>query len=103
MQAESMFRYWSLAPDLPVILGRLADLKPTLGLMHGSSFQGDGALQSLEGLRRSLPRPYLTSDARMQPPSLIVSIHAIHPARWPREETQNAQLPCLRTSLVSRA
>jgi hypothetical protein len=43
MEMEATFRYSSLAPDLPVVLGRLADLAPTtLALMHGSSFSGGG-------------------------------------------------------------
>lgn len=38
-----MFRYWSLGPDLPVILARLAELDTsTLALMPGSSFSGNG-------------------------------------------------------------
>jgi flavorubredoxin len=50
METEAMFRYTSLAPDLPLVINRLADLEPrTLALMHGSSFTGDGgaALRSL--------------------------------------------------------
>ncbi|MBW3641597.1 MAG: MBL fold metallo-hydrolase [Actinobacteria bacterium] len=50
MEFEMLFRYSSLAPDLPVIVNRLADLGPTtLALMHGSSFSGDsgGALRHL--------------------------------------------------------
>jgi hypothetical protein len=43
MQMETMFRYSSLGPDLPVTLARLAQLDTsTLALMHGSSFAGDG-------------------------------------------------------------
>ena len=57
MEGESVFRHSSLAPDLPVTLGRLADLNPTtLALMHGSSFTGDGA-----GALRELAEAY---DAR---------------------------------------
>jgi glyoxylase-like metal-dependent hydrolase (beta-lactamase superfamily II) len=41
--AESLFRASSLAPDTAVVMRRLGDLAPTtLGLMHGSSFSGDG-------------------------------------------------------------
>ena len=50
MEAEAMFRYTSLAPDLPLVINRLADLEPTtLALMHGSSFSGPGgaALRTL--------------------------------------------------------
>lgn len=42
--AEEMFLASSLAPDTPVILHKLAALKPkTLALMHGASFNGDCA------------------------------------------------------------
>ena len=45
MEAETMFRYSSLAPDLPVVINRLAELEPTtLALMHGSSFAGKGGV-----------------------------------------------------------
>jgi flavorubredoxin len=43
MEAEAMFRSTSLAPDTAGVMRRLGDLEPTtLGLMHGSSFVGDG-------------------------------------------------------------
>ena len=43
MDFETMFRYSSLAPDLPVVINKLADLEPTtLALMHGSSYSGKG-------------------------------------------------------------
>jgi flavorubredoxin len=44
LEAESMFHYTSLAPDTGAVMRRLGDLAPTtLALMHGSSYQGDGA------------------------------------------------------------
>jgi flavorubredoxin len=43
MVAEDMFHATCLAPDTPSVLRSLGDLEPsTLGIMHGSSFQGDG-------------------------------------------------------------
>ncbi len=43
MEAEGLFRYSSLTPDTAVVMRTLGDLAPaTLGLMHGSSFGGDG-------------------------------------------------------------
>lgn len=44
MEFEAAFEsYNSLAPELPLVLDRLAGLHPTtLALMHGSSFTGDG-------------------------------------------------------------
>jgi len=42
--AEDMFRYSSLNPDMGSTIRGLATLSPrTLGLMHGPSFEGDGA------------------------------------------------------------
>ncbi|WP_374654161.1 MBL fold metallo-hydrolase [Dongia sp.] len=42
--AEDMFKYSSLNPDMGATIRRLADLKPRkLALMHGPSFEGDGA------------------------------------------------------------
>lgn len=52
MDGEAMFRSTSLSPDTTVTLNRLADLQPaTLAVMHGSSYQGDGAaaLRALAG------------------------------------------------------
>jgi flavorubredoxin len=47
-QAEDVFRASCLTPDTGPTMRRLADLAPsTLGLMHGSSFTGDGASQLL--------------------------------------------------------
>jgi flavorubredoxin len=47
-QAEDIFRASCLTPDTGPTMRRLADLAPsTLGLMHGSSFAGDGASQLL--------------------------------------------------------
>src|SRR5262249_26486654 len=43
MAAEDLFHATCLAPDTPSALRALGDLEPsTLGIMHGSSFQGDG-------------------------------------------------------------
>src|SRR3984957_2538112 len=43
MEAEGLFRYSSLSPNTADIMRTLGDLAPlTLGLMHGSSFRGDG-------------------------------------------------------------
>jgi flavorubredoxin len=50
VEAEDLFGYSSLAPGTPATIERLAGLQPrTLGLMHGSSFTGDGeaALRAL--------------------------------------------------------
>ena len=44
IQGEDLFQYSSLAPGMGSAIRRLAPLKPkTLALMHGPSFQGDGA------------------------------------------------------------
>lgn len=44
LAAERLFRATSLAPHTVRTLHALADLRPTtLGIMHGPSFQGDGA------------------------------------------------------------
>ena len=44
MEAETMFRSTSLAPDTASVMRHLGDLAPTtLALMHGSSYHGDGA------------------------------------------------------------
>lgn len=56
MEAEGLFRYSSLTPDTAVVMRTLGDLAPaTLGLMHGSSFRGDGkkALYDLAGAYES--------------------------------------------------
>jgi flavorubredoxin len=43
LAAEGLFHFSSLAPHTAATLRGLGDLRPsTLGLMHGSSFQGDG-------------------------------------------------------------
>ncbi len=42
--AEQAFRAMTMAPSTAVVLEALADLAPArLALMHGSSFEGDGA------------------------------------------------------------
>jgi flavorubredoxin len=44
IETEMIFRYSSLAPDTAPVMRGLGDLAPkTLALMHGSSFNGDGA------------------------------------------------------------
>ncbi len=44
MEAEAIFRATCLAPDTAAVMRRLGDLAPNvLALMHGSSFNGDGA------------------------------------------------------------
>jgi flavorubredoxin len=56
MEAEGLFRYSSLTPDTAVVMRTLGDLAPeALGLMHGSSFRGDGkkALNDLAGAYES--------------------------------------------------
>ena len=51
--AEDLFGYSSLAPSTAATIERLADLGPrTLGLMHGSSFTGDGG-RALRDLARA--------------------------------------------------
>jgi flavorubredoxin len=50
IQGEDLFQYSTLAPGMGSAIRRLAPLEPkTLALMHGPSFQGDGAaaLQAL--------------------------------------------------------
>ena len=43
MEAEGLFRYSSLSPNTADVMRTLGELAPvTLGLMHGSSFRGDG-------------------------------------------------------------
>ncbi|HEU5274168.1 MAG TPA: MBL fold metallo-hydrolase, partial [Xanthobacteraceae bacterium] len=44
IQGEDLFQYSALAPGMGSAIRRLAPLEPkTLALMHGPSFQGDGA------------------------------------------------------------
>jgi flavorubredoxin len=44
LASEAMFHAMTMAPNTKPVLERLAALKPrTLAVMHGSSFQGDGA------------------------------------------------------------
>ena len=50
IQGEDLFQYSALAPGMGSAIRRLASLQPkTLALMHGPSFQGDGA-SALRGL-----------------------------------------------------
>ena len=59
MQCEAMFRASTLAPDTAATIRRLADLGPqTLGLMHGSSFAGDGGA-ALRDLANAYEENYL--------------------------------------------
>lgn len=60
MQAETMFRSTSLAPDTAVVMRRLGDIAPnTLALMHGSSYNGDSA-KALHDLAAAYESQYLT-------------------------------------------
>jgi flavorubredoxin len=60
MDTEAMFRSSSLAPDTAAVMRSLGDLAPTtLGLMHGSSFAGDGA-KALNDLAAAYETRYLT-------------------------------------------
>jgi hypothetical protein len=43
IEAEVLFQAMTRAPGTTSILSRLAVLQPTLALVHGSSFSGDGA------------------------------------------------------------
>jgi flavorubredoxin len=62
MEAEGVFRSTSLAPDTPAVLRRLAELSPvTLALMHGSSFNGDGA-RALHDLADNYEATYLSQS-----------------------------------------
>jgi flavorubredoxin len=57
MEFEEIFQdYNALAPQLPLVLNRLAELNPrTLALMHGSSFSGEGGV-ALRDLARAYER-----------------------------------------------
>jgi flavorubredoxin len=59
MDAEAIFRSTSLAPDTPLVMSRLADLRPnTLALMHGASYNGDCS-QALLDLANAYDERYL--------------------------------------------
>jgi flavorubredoxin len=61
MEGEALFRASSLSPNLPNVLERLADLRPTtLALMHGSTYKGDGAAQ-LRALAQAYDERYLAA------------------------------------------
>jgi flavorubredoxin len=61
MQAETMFRSSSLAPDTAAVMRRLGGLAPnTLALMHGSSYNGDGA-KALDDLAAAYESQLLTA------------------------------------------
>jgi flavorubredoxin len=61
MQAETMFRSSSLAPDTAAVMCRLGGLAPnTLALMHGSSYNGDGA-KALDDLAAAYESQLLTA------------------------------------------
>ena len=60
MEAEAIFRATCLAPDTAAVMRRLGDLAPsTLALMHGSSYNGDGA-KALYDLAAAYESGYLT-------------------------------------------
>jgi flavorubredoxin len=60
MEAEAIFRATCLAPDTPAVMRRLGDLAPkVLALMHGSSFNGDGA-KALYDLAAAYESQYLS-------------------------------------------
>jgi flavorubredoxin len=62
--AEDLFRYSSLNPDMGATIRNLARLAPrTLALMHGPSFQGDGA-SALHALAYDYERR--TSEHRLE-------------------------------------
>jgi flavorubredoxin len=59
MEAEAIFRATCLAPDTAAVIRRLGDLSPNvLALMHGSSFNGDGA-KALYDLAAAYESQYL--------------------------------------------
>jgi flavorubredoxin len=61
MEAEGIFRSSSLAPDTASVMRRLGELRPNvLGLMHGSSFDGDAAV-ALDELADAYETRYLTA------------------------------------------
>jgi flavorubredoxin len=61
MQAETMFRSSSLAPDTAAVMRRLGGIAPTtLALMHGSSYNGDGA-KALDDLAAAYESQLLTA------------------------------------------
>jgi flavorubredoxin len=62
MDAETIFRSTSLAPDTASVMRRLGDLAPNvLALMHGSSFNGDGS-RALYDLASVYESRFLMSD-----------------------------------------
>ncbi len=59
MEAEAMFRASCLAPDTATVMRRLGELAPrTLALMHGSSYEGDGA-EALNALADAYESRYM--------------------------------------------
>jgi flavorubredoxin len=61
MQAETMFRSSSLAPDTAAVMRRLGGIAPnTLARMHGSSYNGDGA-KALDDLAAAYESQFLTA------------------------------------------
>ncbi|MGH9262542.1 MAG: MBL fold metallo-hydrolase, partial [Acidimicrobiales bacterium] len=59
--AETMFRSSSLAPDTAAVMRRLGGIAPnTLALMHGSSYNGDGA-KALDDLAAAYESQFLTA------------------------------------------
>ena len=58
MAAEDAFRATSRTPQTAPIMRSLAELAPrTLALMHGSSYEGDGAAAARAGRRPCRPIP----------------------------------------------
>lgn len=63
LEAEEMFRSMSITPDSVATLHRLASLEPrTLAIMHGSSYEGDGAA-ALRAFADGLARQRLAAAA----------------------------------------
>ena len=59
MEAEAVFRATAMAPDTAAVMRRLGDLAPTtLAVMHGSSYNGDGA-KALSDLASAYEAQYL--------------------------------------------
>jgi flavorubredoxin len=62
IEAETMFRSSSLAPDTAAVMRKLGELAPnTLALMHGSSFSGD-SVNALNELAGAYESRFLTSS-----------------------------------------
>ena len=78
MDAETIFRSTSLAPDTADVIRRLGDLSPNvLALMHGSSFNGDGS-RALYDLAGAYESQFLLSDGG----SLEAQVHWLRCTVW---------------------